>query len=263
MKENLKIRNVNVTICDTREEMGKEAASFTGMLINKLLEEKEYINMVFAAAPSQDEFLASLVSNKHIDFSRINAFHMDEYIGLDKNSSKTFSYYLETHLFSKVPFHSVNFINGSNVDSIAECKRYSGLIADFPPDIVCAGVGENGHIAFNDPSEADFNDPMVMKIVRLDEVCRQQQVNDGCFDSICEVPQTAMTLTIPTLMNAKKKVFVIPSMRKAHAVLNMFSEPKNINIPASVIQGDNESTVFLDNDSSSLLIKQLKELKNG
>ena len=257
MKRRIRIDNVDITICDSRKEMGAAAASFTEKLYRKVIENQGSVNMIFAAAPSQNEFLEALSDGTDIDFSRINAFHMDEYIGLKPGSPESFASYLRSHIFSKAAFRSVNYINGSAEDSGEECLRYGRLISSFPPDIVCAGVGENGHVAFNDPEVADFNDPLPMKVVTLDDVCRQQQVNDGCFSSFDEVPEKAVTLTVPTLMSARYRVFVIPSERKAKAVHDMFLSARDERVPASVIRGDCNSAVFLDSDSASLLLEDI------
>ena len=257
MEKQLVIDNVQITICDTRIEMGLAAARHTENLYRHILSERGVVNMIFAAAPSQDEYLESLIKKTEIDFSRVNAFHMDEYIGLEKDAPASFGVYLKTHIFDKTAFKSINYIDGNVETCSEECFRYGKLISAFPVDIVCAGVGENGHIAFNDPEFADFNDPQIMKVVELDNICRQQQVNDGCFPSINYVPKKALTLTIPTLMNAKYRVFVIPSKRKAKAVHDMFLSSRNETVPASVIQGDSCSSVFLDRDSAELLLKDL------
>ncbi len=155
------------------------------------LEKKAVINMIFAAAPSQSDFLKVLRNDASIDWSRINAFHMDEYIGLDKDAPQGFGNLLKREIFGLVPFKTVNYINGSAADPEKECERYATLLNENPVDIVCLGIGENGHIAFNDPPVADFNDPKLVKVVDLEQICRQQQVNDNCFTAIELVPEKA------------------------------------------------------------------------
>ena len=203
MKE-FKKDSLTVKIFSTREEMGHAAAEACISKINELLVNKSSVNMIFAAAPSQREFLSALVSagmDGRVDFTRVNAFHMDEYIGLPDGAPQRFSSFLKNAIFDRLPFKSVNLIT-PGVCPEYECRRYAKLLAENPCDIVCMGIGENGHIAFNDPHVADFNDPLKVKKVDLDETCRLQQVHDGCFKSISEVPEYAITLTIPVMYRA-------------------------------------------------------------
>ena len=169
----MKVDNLDVKIFPTRDEMGACAAKDIHDKIVELLAEKDEINMIFAAAPSQNDVLASLIASD-IEWNRINAYHMDEYIGLDKDAPQGFGNFLVDHIFGKVPFKSVNLIDCTATDPDAECERYGALLAANPTDIVVMGIGENGHIAFNDPAVADFNDPKIAKSVKLDEVCRNQ-----------------------------------------------------------------------------------------
>jgi len=237
----------------TRKEMGLAAAEDCKAKIIALLKEKEEINMIFAAAPSQNEFLESLLACEEIDFTRINAFHMDEYIGLPAGAPQGFGQFLKDRLFGKAPFKTVNYLNGNAEDPQAECERYSKLLRDNPTDIVCLGIGENGHIAFNDPHVAFFNDPEMVKIVELDNVCRQQQVNDGCFNSIDEVPTHALTLTVPTLKNVDCHICIVPAPTKAEAVKNTVYGEITEKCPASIMRLSKDVNIYLDADSSSLL----------
>ena len=209
---------LKVNIYSSREEMGEAAAADVKAAILRALSEKETINMIFAAAPSQNEVLANLANDMEIPWGRVNAFHMDEYIGLDKNAPQGFGNFLRDHIFGIAPFKSVNYIRIDAPDAEAECERYSALLRENPVDIVVLGIGENGHIAFNDPPFADFSDPKLVKPVKLDEVCRNQQVNDGCFASIDEVPTHALTLTVPALMSGKELYCIVPAKTKANAV---------------------------------------------
>ena len=184
--------------------MGSAAAKDVKAAILRHLDEKETINMIFAAAPSQNEVLANLANDNEIPWGRVNAFHMDEYVGLDKDEPQGFGNFLRFAIFGVAPFKSVNYIRIDAPDAEEECRRYSKLLSENPVDIVVLGIGENGHIAFNDPPFADFSDERLVKPVKLDEVCRNQQVNDGCFTSIDEVPTHALTLTVPALMSGKE-----------------------------------------------------------
>ena len=242
-----------VKIFPTRREMGKQAASEIKDKIVELLKSKNYINMIFAAAPSQNEVLQSLAEDKDIDFGKINAFHMDEYIGLAKDAPQGFGNFLRAHLFGLVPFRSVNYIDCSAESPRDEAERYSKLLQEYPVDIVVLGIGENGHIAFNDPPVADFSDKLAVKQVKLDEVCRQQQVNDGCFGSLDEVPSHALTLTIPALTKASYMFCVVPALTKAKAVKETLEGEIGTHCPATVLRNHPNAVLYVDSDSASLL----------
>jgi glucosamine-6-phosphate deaminase len=239
-------------VYDSRVLMGAAAAALVADKINELLGEQESVNMIFAAAPSQNEFLAALVK-KSIDWQHVNAFHMDEYIGMAESDPRTFASFLKQKIFALLPFRSVNYINGNAAGLQAECGRYSGLLTQFPADIVCMGIGENGHIAFNDPHVANFSDPDLVKIVSLDTECRQQQVNDGCFEGLKDVPTHALTLTIPALMNARFVYCMVPGEKKARAVYNTINQQIVKDYPSTILRKHNEAILLLDKNSSKLL----------
>ena len=254
MKE-FKKDSLTVKIFSTREEMGHAAAEACISKINELLANKSSVNMIFAAAPSQREFLSALVSagrDGRVDFTRVNAFHMDEYIGLPDGAPQRFSSFLKNAIFDRLPFKSVNLIT-PGVCPEDECRRYAKLLAENPCDIVCMGIGENGHIAFNDPHVADFNDPKAVKIVTLDERCREQQVHDGCFPSFDDVPSSAITLTIPALISASHVFCMVPSSSKAEAVKKTVHGDISEQCPASILRRKTGSTLWLDAESAQLL----------
>ncbi|MBQ8441522.1 MAG: glucosamine-6-phosphate deaminase [Clostridia bacterium] len=244
---------LTVNIYNTRSEMGKAAGADIKACILSLLEKKETINMIFAAAPSQNEVLESLATDKDIPWNRVNAFHMDEYIGLSKDAPQGFGNFLKAHIFGLADFKSVNYIDISAPDANAECARYSALLKEYPTDIVVMGIGENGHIAFNDPPVADFNDSKAVKPVALDEICRNQQVNDGCFAKIDDVPKTAITLTVPTLFAGDHLFCIVPAKTKANAVYATVNSEIGEHCPATVLRRHKSAILYLDNDSSSLL----------
>ena len=248
------VDKLQVKIMPSRKEMGAVAAQDIHDRILALLQTKEQINMIFVAAPSQNEVLESLISYDDIEWGRINAFHMDEYIGLGKAFAKqSFSQFLTDHIFGKVGFRSVNLINSLATDAQGECDRYSALLKNNPTDIVVMGIGENGHIAFNDPWVAKFDDPETVKVVSLDEVCRQQQVNDGCFPKIDDVPKQAMTLTCPTLTAAPYLFCIVPAKTKAVAVKATLSDAISEDCPATILRTQPNAVLYLDQDSSALL----------
>jgi len=244
---------LTVHIFATRADMGQAAAGDIKACMLSLLEGKETINMIFAAAPSQNEVLAALVGDTDIPWNRVNAFHMDEYVGLSPEASQGFGNFLKTHIFGLVDFRSVFYIDMSAPDAEAECARYAKLLQQYPTDIVVLGIGENGHIAFNDPPVADFNDPLAVKPVALDDICRNQQVHDGCFSHIDDVPKTAMTLTVPTLFAGKHLFCIVPAKTKAPAVHATLCGDISEACPATVLRRHQSAILYLDGDSSALL----------
>ena len=234
----LKKDELSVEIFETRDEMGAKAADDIEKTLKKLLDEKETVNIVFAAAPSQNEVLAHLCK-KELDWNRCCAFHMDEYVGLDKNHPQSFGKFLYDHIFGKVPFKAVNYISDHGED-------YEKLLKENHIDIVVLGIGENGHIAFNDPGVADFNDPKLIKKAELDDVCRQQQVNDGCFPTFDDVPKYALTLTIPQMISADYMFCVVPAETKRQAVYRTINEEVNDMCPATILRTHKNVTLYCD-----------------
>ena len=200
----------------------------------------------------RNEFLKGLLEAP-IDWARVRAFHMDEYIGLVSEAPQAFGIFLRERLFGKVGFLAVHYIDGGATDLKKECERYAGLLLEYPPDIVCMGIGENGHIAFNDPPVADFNDPYVVKVVELDLPCRQQQVNDGCFSDLGLVPTHAITLTVPALMAGRFIYGVVPGPLKAEAVYHALKGKVEEKCPASILREHAHAELFLDADSAKLV----------
>jgi glucosamine-6-phosphate deaminase len=237
---------------EMRAAMVRAAARDVARTICRLLEAKPVIAMIFAAAPSQNEFLEALIADSSVDFSRIVAFHMDEYIGLPEHAPQRFGNYLKARLFDRVQFAQVHFLDG-NAPPERECARYGALLARQRIDIVCMGIGENGHIAFNDPPVADFNDPVWVKRVTLDPVCRMQQVHDGCFEGLEAVPTHALTLTIPALMRADHHFCVVPAATKAEAVRRAVMGPIEIACPASILRTGRQVILYTDADSGACL----------
>lgn len=247
----IKKDKLNILVFDDRQSLGEAAAAMVGDKIRELLSQKKDVNIIFAAAPSQNEFLDALVSDNTIAWQKINAFHMDEYLGLREGSPELFGNYLKSRIFAQVAFRSVNYINAGAPDIQKECGRYADLLTSNPPDIVCMGIGENTHVAFNDPHKADFNDPKSIKMVSLDLICRQQQVNDGCFNTLKEVPGYALTLTIPALMKAPFIYCMVPGRTKAEAIWRTLAEPVTEDYPSTILKTHNSAVLFLDEDSYS------------
>lgn len=244
---------LSVRIYASRIEMGAAAASDGAALLRSLLEKQEGVRVIFAAAPSQNEMLESLCSADGIDWSRVTAFHMDEYIDLDAAAPQGFGNFLRTRVFDRLPFSGVHYLNGNAPDVEVECNRYAALLEEAPIDLVFMGIGENGHIAFNDPPVADFHDPRTVKAVELDAVCRHQQVNDGCFERLEQVPTHALTLTVPALAGARHHICVVPAITKASAVKATVEGPVATSCPASILRTCTGAVLYLDSDSGSLL----------
>lgn len=235
-----------VSIYENRTLMGEAAANDISACMEKLLAEKESINMVFAAAPSQNDMLESLLS-KPLDWGRVNAFHMDEYVGLKKEDPHSFGNYLNEHIFKKVSFANVYYVADYGLD-------YEQILCNNHIDIVCLGIGENAHIAFNDPGVADFNDPACIKKVKLDDVCRMQQVHDGCFPTFDDVPEYAYTLTITQMISADYMFCVVPASTKANAVYNTVNEEINDTCPATILRRHDNAIMYCDVDSGAKLL---------
>lgn len=233
---------------ETREDMGRLAATIAGNKIKQLLKEKDDVRIIFASAPSQDEVLSYLTNDQEIDWSRIIGFHMDEYIGLSTDSDQWFKKYLEKNITHKVNIKQFHFIDGTK-SAEDEIARYTELLNEKPIDIVCLGAGENGHIAFNDPPIADFNDPKMMKVVELDQLSRQQQVNDGCFPTVEDVPTEALTLTIPALSAGKTMICTVPGRTKTEAIHKMLNNDVDTSCPATILRQHKDAHLIVDKEA--------------
>jgi len=250
----LTIARLNVLTHPDRIAMGEAAAQQTAHAFREIIGENGAARVIFACAPSQDEFLASLTSSPGIDWSKVTIFHTDEYIGLPESHPASFRSFHRKHLLSRITPAAFHGIRGEAEDPEAECLRYAALLAESPIDLLCMGIGENGHIAFNDPPSADFHDPLPVKVVELDGASRQQQVNDGCFPDIDSVPVKAITLTCPTLLAAKRLVCVVPGPRKAAAISNTLRAATiSPLIPATILRLHPRGTLHLDYHSAKFL----------
>ncbi|MBE5732102.1 MAG: glucosamine-6-phosphate deaminase [Clostridiales bacterium] len=249
-----KVDRMTVYAHDTRKSMGEQVAKDVGQYLRELLAKKDEVNMIFAAAPSQADFLDSLSKEEGIDWNRINVFHMDEYVGIDIKSEQSFARFVKERVADKLGVGQFFPINGKAEDINAECKRYSELLRKYKTDIVCLGIGENGHIAFNDPGEADFWDENDVKIVTLDETCRNQQVNDKCFETIDDVPKYALTLTVPTLLRGGAMFCTVPAPTKANAVKRTLCGNVDIDCPATALRLHTCSKFYCDKDSAKYVL---------
>jgi glucosamine-6-phosphate deaminase len=244
-----RIDRLEVRVYPDRETLGAAAGADVVARMQDLLARRDRIRMVFASAASQVEMLQALRRAAGVDWARVTAFHMDEYLGLPARSPQRFGAFLQEHLFQHVKPGEVFLIEAAgNPDAL--CRRYAEQITAAPIDIVCLGIGENGHLAFNDPHVADFDDPAMMKPVTLDLACRQQQVNDGAFSTLEAVPAQAVTLTIPALMAGAHLFCVVPGPRKRPAVEAALYGPIAPACPASRLRRHPDCTLYLDADSA-------------
>ena len=243
--------SMDIRIADTRMEMGRQAATDIAAALRERLQQKTHLRIVLAAAPSQSEMLAALIAEQDIDWGRITAFHMDEYIGLPADAPQRFGDWLRRAIFDKVPLAAYHLIEPGD-DPETACRQYAAKLAEMPIDFVLLGVGANGHLAFNDPP-ADLRDPLAVKVVELDEVCRQQQVDDKCFAAISDVPREAITLTVPTLLRGQRLFCCVPGANKSVAVKAMIEYPISGEWPATALRTHPHCTVYLDRESSARL----------
>jgi glucosamine-6-phosphate deaminase len=239
-----------VRVYSDRGALGTAAASDVAAFVRSRLESRPEVRLVLASAPSQAEFCAGLVAAPGIDWSRVSLFHMDEFIGLPAGAPQRFAEWLQRNVFSRLPEATVHCLM-PDPDPEAEAVRYAALLGAAPIDAVCLGIGINGHIAFNDPPVADFEDPLDVKVVEMDEVCRRQQVDDEGFPDIGAVPRKALTLTVPRLMRADRLFCMVPGSQKAVAVRDALKGPISAACPASALRRHPNCTLYLDTESAS------------
>ncbi|SDG87173.1 6-phosphogluconolactonase [Propionivibrio dicarboxylicus] len=249
------IDRLRVEVYADREALGAAAARAACQRIEAAVSRTGRCRGIFAAAPSQNELLAHLRAARALRWDAVEAFHMDEYIGLPAGAPQRFSHFLRTALFDHVPLKAVHLLDQAGLPIADEMARYADMLASAPIDVVCLGVGENGHIAFNDPPVADFNDSRLVKEVQLDLACRLQQVNDGAFATLAAVPERAMTLTVPALMRGESLICVVPGERKAAAIQSMLCGPIEENCPASILRRHDDCTLYLDAASAALWLE--------
>ena len=242
---------LKINVYDSAEDLAVSAASEAQKFLRAAIAIKGRAAAIIATGNSQLLFLEKLTALSGIDWSLVTLFHMDEYLGIAEDHKASFRRYIRENVVEKIHPRAVHYIRGDSVEPIKECLRYEALVTTTGIDMICMGIGENGHIAFNDPPVADFKDEEGVKIVKLDEACRAQQVGEGHFPSIDAVPQYALTLTIPILVNADKILCIVPDRRKADAVAATVHGPVGKECPASVLRRQKQATLFLDQESSS------------
>jgi len=248
-----RVKQTLVEVYATKEEMGSAAGSHAAGLIRESIAQHGGARIVVGTGPSQNEVIAALTAAPGVEWRKVQVFHMDEYVGLSASHPASFRRWLKEHLADRVNAGEVHYLAGDARDIEAEVKRYGALLAAAPLDVVFLGFGENGHIAFNDPHVADFQDPLLVKRVEMDRRCRMQQVGEGHFPAVEDVPREALTVTCPVLLGAQHLIACVPDRRKAEAVRNAIEGPLTTDCPASAVFAHPRARVYLDIHSASLL----------
>jgi glucosamine-6-phosphate deaminase len=244
---------VKVSMFPDGEALAVAAANDAAVAIKDAIATRGRANVMLATGNSQLPFLDVLTQRPDVDWSRVIGFHMDEYVGMTPDHPASFRRYMRERVVGRVHPREFHELAGDAADTAAEAVRYARLLGEHPLDLCCLGIGENGHLAFNDPAVADFDDPYDVKVVELDGVCRAQQVGEGHFDSIADVPTHALTVTIPALLRAGRVLAIVPEARKAEPVRRALRGPVSTECPASVLRRQSNATLYLDAGSSSLL----------
>lgn len=242
------IDQLRIEIHPDRAAAGAAAAAEVADTIRAAQRETGGVRVLFASAPSQDEMLAALTEAPDIDWPMVTAFQLDEYLGIALDDARGFGHYLDHHLAKFVPLGRVHYIDGL-ADPGAECRRYAATLARAPIDVCCLGIGENGHLAFNDPPAARFDDPEPMRVVELSVASRRQQVHDGLWPALPVVPRRALTLTIPTLLAAQRIVCTVPGRAKRAALRRALHGPIDAACPASVLRTHPDAVLITDADA--------------
>ncbi len=248
----LKAGSLKLEVHDTEAAAGEAAARATAEAIRQANGTGE-LGVIFATGNSQLETLRALTSMADIPWPAITGFHLDEYVNISDLRPASFRRYLRTKLTERVPIRKFYEINGS-AENLTEVQReYARLLAEIPPQICLLGIGENGHLAFNDPYEANFSDPEVIRIVDLDTACRQQQVNEGWFETLADVPKRALTLTIPTILRIPRLIVSVPGKRKAQSVRRTLEDSISTACPSTILRTHPDATLYLDCESAAEL----------
>lgn len=248
-----KYEQLPVAIYRSNEEMGQAAALEARERINEAIAKKDEANVILATGNSQLTFLRALRQLEDIEWQKVNLFHMDEYLDLPPDHEASFPRFLRRHFVDWISPRSFHPVSGRADDVEKACREYEALLRQYPADLVASGLGENGHLAFNDPPFALFDDPVWVKVIELADASRKQQVGEGHFGSLEEVPTHAITLTIPALLAARSMLCLVPEARKAEAVRACLHEPISEERPGSILRRQPHALLFLDVDSAAKL----------
>lgn len=251
-----KAESLHIEIHPTSDLACQAAADAAARVLRQLGAARDEFAVIFATGSSQLKTLEALTSMPGLPWNKVVGFHLDEYIGIPASHPASFRGYLRQHLQSKVNLKRFEEINGMATDPNEICRHYASELQRAIPQLCLLGVGENGHLAFNDPAEADFNDPFDARTVHLDKACRQQQAAEGWFPSFEAVPQQAITVTIPALFRVPELILSVPGPRKAEAVKHLIEGPISTDCPASILRHHPNATLYLDQDSASQLVNR-------
>jgi len=249
----LKIGTLNVEIHPTRKAAGAAAAKAIAQALKQASHKGADIGVIFAAAASQLDTLRELIAINELPWDQVQGFHLDEYIGIDADHPASFRRFLRENLTQRVKMKEFFEMDGMADDPVRVCRDYAHRLQSANPQLCLLGIGENGHLAFNDPPEANFTDPLDMKVVHLDPLCRQQQVAEGWFKNLSEVPERALTLTVPTVLRVPKLIASVPGIRKAEIMRATLETPISTNCPSTILRTHPDATVYLDKESASEL----------
>ncbi len=241
---------MNIVVAPNAMLLGQAAAADGAAAILDAIAARGRANIIVATGASQMETLKSLTSDVRIDWTRVTGFHLDEYLGILESHRASFRLYLKRRLVDLVPLAGFNYVDGEAEDPVAECERLGALIADHPIDVAFVGIGENGHLAFNDPP-ADFETEQPYLVVELDEACRRQQLGEGWFDSLGDVPGKAISMSVRQILKSRRIICSVPDQRKATAVANSVEGQITPDVPASILQSHDLTTLYLDPCSAS------------
>jgi glucosamine-6-phosphate deaminase len=245
-----RVDDLDVRVFATEQELADAAAADAADAIQSALARNGRANVMWATGNSQLAFLAALTARDDVDWNRVVGLHMDEYVGMDDRHRASFARYMRERVVEVVHPAAFHYVDGTN-HAVRECARYTEVLRAHPLDLCCLGVGENGHLAFNDPPFADFDDAHDVKEVELDDASRRQQVGEGHFATLDDVPRTAITVTIPALLRAARVLAIVPEMRKADAVRRALEEPISTSCPASVLRRTPHASLYLDQGSAA------------
>lgn len=245
-----RVDELEVRTFATDEQLATAAAIDAAAAIRSAVDRSNRAHVMLATGNSQLAFLEALVARDDVPWDRVTGFHMDEYVGMDDQHPASFARYMRERVVARVHPAEFHYVDGTN-DPAAEAARYSRLLENHPLDLCCLGIGENGHLAFNDPPFADFEDPVDVKEVELDDASRHQQVGEGHFAALDDVPRTALTVTIPALLRARRVLAIVPEARKAEAVARALEGPIETSCPASILRRTAHATLYLDRGSST------------
>ena len=251
--QHLQLGNMKLEIHQDRKAAGAAAARAAAESFKELSLPGKPFGVIFATGASQFDVLESLTTLKDLPWGQVRGFHMDEYVGISADHRASFRRYLRERLTQKVQMKEFFEVDGSDPNPEQVCRDYAAKLSDAAPQVCLLGIGENGHLAFNDPAVADFADPLAVKIVHLDSVCKQQQVAEGWFDTNNDVPNDAITLTIPTLFQVPRLIVSVPGRRKAQIMRRTLEEPISTECPSTILRTHPDVTIYLDLDSASEL----------